>query len=381
MRQWLEAGYFKGDLPISQQPGGPFHQLSTLFPDLSIAFRAPESSSEADAASAAAREEEQRAKEEEERLAEEQARVEAERRREAELREHEAQQAAEAQKAAAIAEAEVKARTEEKNSSAQLKMMLGLGGGQQEERTEEPPLIEEPKPQQKKSQKQRSQPVPAPAPVPPAVPAKAAWGRSSSAGPRKSMSEIQQEEARQAASLAMERQATGRSSSSGWANVAASRGGSTGWQGGAVAQVAQPAGATGPNNATRMMQPPAQPKPAAAQRQVSAPATMQQKQRPSSTQQQHPADDFGASMSPALEAWCKDQMSKLNGSDDLTLVSFCMTLTDPHEIRQYLTAYLGSTPQVNNFATEFINKRGLGKNQQEEWESTKPKKSKKKGGK
>ena len=41
MRQWLEAGYFKGDLPISQNPQGPFLSLSSLFPDVSVAFRAP----------------------------------------------------------------------------------------------------------------------------------------------------------------------------------------------------------------------------------------------------------------------------------------------------------------------------------------------------
>ena len=46
-----------------------------------------------------------------------------------------------------------------------------------------------------------------------------------------------------------------------------------------------------------------------------------------------------------------------------------MTLTDPVEIRQYLTAYLGSSSQVGNFATEFINRKGGGKSKQEEWES------------
>lgn len=55
-----------------------------------------------------------------------------------------------------------------------------------------------------------------------------------------------------------------------------------------------------------------------------------------------------------------------------------MTLNDSDEIRQYLTAYLGSTPQVNNFATEFINRKNGGKGKQEEWESaTKGKKGKK----
>jgi hypothetical protein len=32
------------------------------------------------------------------------------------------------------------------------------------------------------------------------------------------------------------------------------------------------------------------------------------------------ADEFGAGVPPTLERWCKDQMMKLNGSEDLTLV-------------------------------------------------------------
>jgi hypothetical protein len=88
-------------------------------------------------------------------------------------------------------------------------------------------------------------------------------------------------------------------------------------------------------------------------------------------------------MTPSLESWCKEQMEKLNGTDDLTLIQFCMTLTDRDEIRQYLTAYLGSTPQVNNFATEFIRRKWGDNNKQEEWESAGGKKNarKKKGGK
>ena len=98
-------------------------------------------------------------------------------------------------------------------------------------------------------------------------------------------------------------------------------------------------------------------------------------------------DNFGTNgrMSPALEKWCKGQMRQLNGSDDLTLVSFCMTLTDQDEIRQYLTAYLGATKPVERFATEFLRHRGLASRGEEEaWESAggpKGKRGKKKGGK
>ncbi len=98
-----------------------------------------------------------------------------------------------------------------------------------------------------------------------------------------------------------------------------------------------------------------------------APITQQQISS-STASSSTPAEEFGATMSPALEKWCKEQMQKINGSDDLTLVGFCMTLPDANEIRQYLTTYLGATHQVNIFATEFINKRGLG-NKQEEWET------------
>jgi len=58
-----------------------------------------------------------------------------------------------------------------------------------------------------------------------------------------------------------------------------------------------------------------------------------------------------------------------------------MTLSDGAEIRQYLTAYLGSTPQVNNFANEFINRKN-GKPVQDQWETTGGNKKgrKKKGG-
>ena len=82
-------------------------------------------------------------------------------------------------------------------------------------------------------------------------------------------------------------------------------------------------------------------------------------------------DNFGESgkMSPAMEAWCKEQLRKLNGNDDLTLVSFCMTLKDPNEVNQYLSAYLGSNAAVSKFAAEFIARKGGTKPQESEWES------------
>merc|ERR1719384_839798 len=87
---------------------------------------------------------------------------------------------------------------------------------------------------------------------------------------------------------------------------------------------------------------------------------------------QKTVEEFGANgkMSPALESWCKEQMLQIHGSEDLTLIAFCMTLSDPIEIKQYLTAYLGSSSQVNNFASEFINRKSGITKQEQQWETT-----------
>ncbi len=200
-----------------------------------------------------------------------------------------------------------------------------------------------------------------PAPVAPAPPA---WGGASKAKPKKSMSEIQQEEARAAAMLAAKRGSMPQPSS-GWANVAA---GTSGWSSGTLRPTSSVVTAPTAVNALSV-QSYAKPQQSLAQGGASrkvAPITQQQ--RASSTGSSTPAEEFGATMSPGLEKWCKEKMYQINGSEDLTLVAFCMTLNDANEIRQYLTTYLGSTPQVNSFATEFVNKRGLG-GKQEEWET------------
>jgi hypothetical protein len=399
MRQWLEAGYFKGDLPISQNPTGPFRLLSHVFSDTALAFVTVDNSAAQEATAAAARAQAEElarraAAERAQAEAEEQARLrrqaeEHERQRSRELEEakHRAEEErrlqAEAEAAAAAATAKVaNANGEVNESSTQLKMLLGLGAASATQ-----PVVAESKqitdsPKEKRATKKNGpksnkiSPEPAervaskPAAVP--APAPAAWGGAAVSQPKKkSMSEIQKEEAQKAAVAAMNRQ-TVRSSSGGWANVAAARGGSSAWTGGATKQ--QPAAevlSANPRGQPRALS--MQPNSATAANAQTA-AHMQQAQRSKSLTGSggiDPADAFGAKMSPALEKWCKDQMNKLNGTDDLTLVAFCTTLNDPDEIRQYLTAYLGSTPQVNNFATEFINRKGLGKEKQEEaWEST-----------
>ena len=433
MRQWLVAGYFKGDLPVSQDPNGPFMALSSVFPDLNNAFvfngDQPQQQAPPRQDNRLAEEEAQRRHlaEQQEREARERAATEARAKAEAaeqERRKKEAEEQEARQRRAAAEEAQRKAQAERKaqeeaaaaasasqnagsnggnESSAQLKMMLGLsssGGGAgasanaglQVPATPTPtPVaprkIVEPKVEQPKRKPAKASEPAAPSapeadssPKPPA-PAASPWGSAAQPARRKTMSEIQKEEARAAAIAAMQRESS-RPSGSGWANVAASKGGTSGWSGGAVRaapaavltrpQIAQPspAATTSPHVRGKNVVD------VAAINMQTAPQQTQAKGSKSSS-----ADAFGAKMSPALEKWCREQMVKLNGTDDLTLVGFCMTLNDPNEIRQYLITYLGSSPQVNSFATEFINRKVGVKPAKEEWETTvtSKKKGKKKG--
>ena len=364
MRQWLEAGYFKGDLPISQRSEGPFHKLSTLFPNLTIAFKPTEPVEEKKSVATAVEKEMAVPTE-----------PEVEEKNKAEIKEK--------------AVVETKTKTQEvankaarnQNQSDQLKMLLGLGSTQEEKHPEkevniagppaetnkssEPTVAREnkiPQPQNKTSDSKVLKKVPEVASSTPAAPAWGGAGTGKSLGRKKSMSEIQREEAKVAARLAKERGSTNTNSSGGWANIAKS-GGTTAWSGNAVVSSAK-------IPSTPAVSVPATSHPTNPSKQQVA--SVSQKQTISQrTSTQKTMEEFGANgkMTPSLESWCKDQMRKLSGNDDLTLVAFCMTLTDPAEIKQYLTAYLGSTPQVHSFASEFINRKS-GNQKQEEWETT-----------
>lgn len=70
-----------------------------------------------------------------------------------------------------------------------------------------------------------------------------------------------------------------------------------------------------------------------------------------------PVDFGGVGMSPEMRTWCTQQMQRIRGSDDITLLEFCMSLDSPLEIRTYLQQYLGAKTEVVNFATEFIRRK------------------------
>lgn len=68
------------------------------------------------------------------------------------------------------------------------------------------------------------------------------------------------------------------------------------------------------------------------------------------------SDNFGGqTMSNDMRRWCETQVRQLGAT--MTLIEFCYTLLDASDIREYLRDYLGSTPQVSSFATEFIRRK------------------------
>nr|CCA16417.1 conserved hypothetical protein [Albugo laibachii Nc14] len=79
---------------------------------------------------------------------------------------------------------------------------------------------------------------------------------------------------------------------------------------------------------------------------------------PSSDPRTLSTNSFGSkALVPELMTWCAKELEQIGGVKNLTLMEYCATLDDPGEIREYLAAYLGSTPRVSAFATGFIQKK------------------------
>ncbi|CAI5744036.1 unnamed protein product [Peronospora destructor] len=67
---------------------------------------------------------------------------------------------------------------------------------------------------------------------------------------------------------------------------------------------------------------------------------------------------FGSSkISSVFMGWAVKQLKTIDSNANVTLLEYCASVEDPGEIREYLAAYLGSTPRVSAFATEFIQRK------------------------
>ena len=72
-------------------------------------------------------------------------------------------------------------------------------------------------------------------------------------------------------------------------------------------------------------------------------------------------DSWGAPPAPknkrALQQWCKRAMKTLNGSEDLTLVDFLLSLASAGEVQEYVGLYLGNTPKATEFGLELVKQK------------------------
>jgi len=65
----------------------------------------------------------------------------------------------------------------------------------------------------------------------------------------------------------------------------------------------------------------------------------------------------GPQMSLEFEKWCRDQMQKIAGTDDLTLAHFLLTVESRGQIEEYIFETLGRTSETQKFASGFMQRR------------------------
>ena len=80
------------------------------------------------------------------------------------------------------------------------------------------------------------------------------------------------------------------------------------------------------------------------QQQQRQPQRQQQQRQPQRQQHQSKNKDSsafgGPTMSPGFRRWCVQEMIRLSGHDDTTLVDYCFTLQSPAEIRESMSGTL-----------------------------------------
>jgi len=181
------------------------------------------------------------------------------------------------------------------------------------------------------------------------------WGKRDEQKVKSSLLDIIQEESQTAQS-----DPTPRIAPNSWAAKAAAGAPPSSWGSSSSGSIAPPPQLAVPPTPPQMQTISAPAKKSAT---TTAAAAVTTTRTPSAPQQQQQTgqgkgkDNFGVSVSAEFEEWCLTQLRKINDSDDLDLIHFCMSLTSAVEIREYFASYLGSTPQVSQFASEFIKRK------------------------
>jgi len=117
----------------------------------------------------------------------------------------------------------------------------------------------------------------------------------------------------------------------------------------AAAAIAPPSAVHAPSVAPR---PPPPPPPPPARRPVVPGIPVEHDVGPTSAN----GEGSGVLSGPFKE-WCSEQMKSLQGTEDVALCEFLMSLESNSEAAEYVTLYLGSSPQVSAFCTEFLKRK------------------------
>ncbi|GBG24893.1 GRB10-interacting GYF protein 2 [Hondaea fermentalgiana] len=216
-----------------------------------------------------------------------------------------------------------------------------------------------------------------------AAASKPAWGGtppSSSGTSNRSLKEIQEEEARRVAAVQkqqalllkqqqqqqkalqqqQQQQAQSRAPPGSWASTAAqpTNNNGDGWtishKGRAV-----PTGTPQTSRVGKVKAKPSSAAPTAAAPAAATPVMQQQSHQQDDENDdffESTPDNFGKEMSRDMRKWCEGQAPKIGAT--MTLIDFCYSLEDASDIRETLRDYLGSTPLVSSFASEFIARKG-----------------------
>lgn len=73
------------------------------------------------------------------------------------------------------------------------------------------------------------------------------------------------------------------------------------------------------------------------------------------TQQKEP--DTARERLEKFKQWCREQMVILTGSDDITILEFCMPMMSYEEVKDAVCEFIGTSSNVIKFVKEFYKRK------------------------
>jgi hypothetical protein len=64
-------------------------------------------------------------------------------------------------------------------------------------------------------------------------------------------------------------------------------------------------------------------------------------------------------MSPEMASWCRSELQRLTGSNDLTLAEYLFAIKSEHEVKELIWANLGHSSELSDFSEQYLRHRAL----------------------